>query len=129
MCPSTIHNSRAIYKIASMPGDGIGPEVIDAGIQVLNKLSAVRGDFEFDFKPFAWGSDAYKRTGQYIPDGGLKLLRKYDAIFFGAVGHPGKCLVDKLPPLHPMLTSCRRPRSCVSLGTSIGYLPVLPAVR
>ncbi|KAL8866337.1 MAG: hypothetical protein Q9174_006366 [Haloplaca sp. 1 TL-2023] len=88
MSPSTVHSSRAIYKVAYMPGDGIGPEVIDAGIQVLNKLSAVRGDFEFDFKYFAWGSDAYKRTGKYIPDGGLKMLRKYDSILFGAVGHP-----------------------------------------
>lgn len=89
MSPSTIHNVRHIYKIASIPADGIGPEVIDAGIQVLNKLAQVLGEFEFHFEHFDWGSDVYKKTGKYIPDGGLESLKKYDAIIFGAVEDRG----------------------------------------
>lgn len=79
-----------MYKIASIPADGIGPEVINAGIRVLNKLAAVLGDFEFHFDHFGWSTDVYKKTGKYIPDGGLESLRKYDAILFGAVGDPGE---------------------------------------
>jgi len=73
------------YRIAAIPGDGIGNEVIPAGIEVLNKLAS---GFELQFKTFDWGSDRYKRTGAYIPDGGLDELKKFDAIFFGAVGAP-----------------------------------------
>jgi tartrate dehydrogenase/decarboxylase/D-malate dehydrogenase len=73
------------YRIASIPGDGIGNEVIPAGIEVLNKLAS---GFELQFKTFDWGSDRYKRTGAYIPEGGLEELKKFDAIFFGAVGAP-----------------------------------------
>ncbi len=90
MSPSTIHSVRKIYKIASIPADGIGPEVIRAGIQVLNKLASVLGEFEFHFNDFEWGSKVYKKTGQYIPEGGLDSLRDYNAILFGAVGDPGK---------------------------------------
>ncbi|KAI4184599.1 MAG: hypothetical protein L6R41_004625 [Letrouitia leprolyta] len=86
MSPSTIHDVRRLYKIASIPADGIGPEVISAGIQVLNKLAAVLGEFEFHFEHFDWSSETYKKTGQYIPDGGLESLREYNAILFGAVG-------------------------------------------
>ena len=73
------------YRIAAIPGDGIGNEVIPAGIEVLNKLAS---GFELQFKTFDWGSDRYKRTGAYIPEGGLEELKKFDAIFFGAVGAP-----------------------------------------
>lgn len=64
-------------------------EVINAGIQVLNKLAAVLGEFEFYFDHFDWSSDIYKRTGKYIPDGGLESLKAYDAILFGAFGDQG----------------------------------------
>ncbi|KAL8935181.1 MAG: hypothetical protein Q9216_005551 [Gyalolechia sp. 2 TL-2023] len=86
MSPSTIHDVRRIYKIASIPADGIGPEVISAGIQVLNKLAAVSGEFEFQFEHLDWGSETYKRIGRYIPIDGLESLKKYNAILFGAVG-------------------------------------------
>ncbi|KAL2037571.1 hypothetical protein N7G274_009684 [Stereocaulon virgatum] len=76
------------YRIASIPGDGIGPEVISAGITVLKKLATVLGSFNLQFNHFAWSSDYYKKHGHYIPDGGLEDLKKYDAIFFGAVGAP-----------------------------------------
>jgi tartrate dehydrogenase/decarboxylase/D-malate dehydrogenase len=75
------------YRIASIPGDGIGNEVIPAGLEVLQALSVKEG---FSIKPahFDWSSERFKKTGAYIPDGGLAELRKFDAIFFGAVGAP-----------------------------------------
>lgn len=94
MSPSTIHSVRHIYRIASIPADGIGPEVIGAGIEVLTKLAQVLGEFEFHFEHFDWGSDVYKKTGKYIPDGGLESLKKYNAILFGAVGDQGNPNLD-----------------------------------
>jgi tartrate dehydrogenase/decarboxylase/D-malate dehydrogenase len=73
------------YRIASIPGDGIGNEVIPAGIEVLQKLAV---DFRLEFKDFNWSSKRYVETGAYIPEGGLEELKKFDAIFFGAVGAP-----------------------------------------
>jgi tartrate dehydrogenase/decarboxylase/D-malate dehydrogenase len=74
------------YKIAAIPGDGIGVEVIAAGVEVLQALAARRGTFTMDFEHFDWGSKRYLREGQYIPEGGLESLKAFDAIFFGAVG-------------------------------------------
>ncbi|RAS26278.1 MULTISPECIES: tartrate dehydrogenase [unclassified Pseudomonas] len=74
------------YKIAAIPGDGIGVEVIAAGVEVLQALAARRGTFTMDFEHFDWGSERYLREGQYIPEGGLESLKAFDAIFFGAVG-------------------------------------------
>ncbi|HET9383606.1 MAG TPA: isocitrate/isopropylmalate family dehydrogenase, partial [Gemmatimonadales bacterium] len=73
------------YRIAAIPGDGIGNEVIPAGIHVLNTLT---DGFRLEFQHFDWSSKRYVETGRYIPDGGLEELRKFDAIFFGAVGAP-----------------------------------------
>ena len=73
------------YRIASIPGDGIGNEVIPAGIEVLQKLAV---DFRLEFKDFNWSSKRYVEAGSYIPEGGLAELKKFDAIFFGAVGAP-----------------------------------------
>ena len=78
------------YKIACIPADGIGPEVIDAGVKVLEALSAASKSFSLDFEHYDWSSETYKKTGKYIPDNGLEELKKHDAIFFGAVGAPGK---------------------------------------
>ncbi|HJS38002.1 MAG TPA: tartrate dehydrogenase [Burkholderiales bacterium] len=75
------------YRIAAIPGDGIGNEVIPAGIEVLEALSAKDG-FRLAFEHFDWSSARYQRTGAYIPEGGLEKLRTFDAIFFGAVGAP-----------------------------------------
>ncbi|KIX04171.1 tartrate dehydrogenase [Rhinocladiella mackenziei CBS 650.93] len=74
------------YNIASIPADGIGPEVISAGIRVLNTLSSTFSTFKFNFSHFPWSSDTYLETGRYIPEGGLDELRKFNAILFGAVG-------------------------------------------
>ena len=75
------------YRIAAIPGDGIGTEVIPAGIEVLQALSS-REQFSIEFTSFDWSSARYVRTGSYIPQGGLDQLKKFDAIFFGAVGAP-----------------------------------------
>jgi isocitrate/isopropylmalate dehydrogenase len=81
--------SRPRYKIASIPADGIGPEVISAGIQVLEKLSATLKIFDLDFTHFEWSSDYYRKHGRYLPDDALDKMRKFNAILFGAVGAPG----------------------------------------
>jgi tartrate dehydrogenase/decarboxylase/D-malate dehydrogenase len=75
------------YRIASIPGDGIGNEVIPAGIEVIEKLCSLEG-FSAQFTHFDWSSKRYRETGRYIPEGGLEVLRNFDAIFFGAVGAP-----------------------------------------
>jgi tartrate dehydrogenase/decarboxylase / D-malate dehydrogenase len=75
------------YSIAAMGGDGIGPEVVSAGVKVLHALAA-GGGFAFDVTDFDWGSDRYRRTGRFMPEDGLKQLEGFDAIYFGAVGDP-----------------------------------------
>jgi tartrate dehydrogenase/decarboxylase/D-malate dehydrogenase len=75
------------YKIAAIPGDGIGPEVISAGLEVL-QLCAQRDGFALDVTPFDWGSDYYRKHGVMMPADGLAQLRGIDAIYFGAVGAP-----------------------------------------
>jgi tartrate dehydrogenase/decarboxylase/D-malate dehydrogenase len=75
------------YRIASIPGDGIGNEVIPAGIEVVSHLSLLER-FEIAFENLDWSSARYKETGAYIPAGGLEKLKGFDAIFFGAVGAP-----------------------------------------
>ncbi|MBX9964403.1 MAG: tartrate dehydrogenase [Burkholderiales bacterium] len=74
------------YKIAAIPGDGIGKEVIAAGIEVLDALAQADGSFALDFEHFDWGSDYYLKHGRMMADDGLEHLKPFDAIFFGAVG-------------------------------------------
>ena len=76
------------YKVAAIGGDGIGPEVIDAGLQVLDLLARREGGFELKVERFAWGSDYYKKHGRMMPADGLDTLEPFDAIYFGAVGAP-----------------------------------------
>jgi tartrate dehydrogenase/decarboxylase/D-malate dehydrogenase len=75
------------HRIAAIPGDGIGNEVIPAGLQVLNALAA-KESFSLETISFDWSSELYKKSGAYIPGGGLDELKRFDAIFFGAVGAP-----------------------------------------
>ena len=82
------------YKIASIPGDGIGPEVIEAAITVLQKLASTLGTFSIQCEHLPWSSEYYKVHGRYIPEGGLEELRKYDAILFGSVGDPGAAVLN-----------------------------------
>ena len=76
------------YRIAAIPGDGIGTEVIAAGLEVLAVLAERDKGFRLKVEHFPWSSDYYLKHGHYIPDGGLDKLRTFDAIFFGAVGAP-----------------------------------------
>jgi tartrate dehydrogenase/decarboxylase/D-malate dehydrogenase len=75
------------YRIAAIPGDGIGNEVIPAGLEVLNALAS-KEKFSLEITSFDWSSERYKKAGAYIPEGGLDKLKGFDAIFFGAVGAP-----------------------------------------
>jgi len=76
------------YSIAAIPADGIGPEVISSGVRVLEALAQRAGDLAFTVKTFDWGSDYYKKHGVMMPADGLAALKKFDAIYFGAVGAP-----------------------------------------
>lgn len=75
-----------VHKIAAIPADGIGTEVIAAGLEVLEALAQEDGGFKLEVEHFPWGSDYYLEHGSYIPEGGLERLKAFDAIFFGAVG-------------------------------------------
>ena len=74
------------YRIACIPGDGIGKEVIPAGQQVLEALASSLGSFKFEFESFGWGGDWYRKHGVMMPADGLEPLRKKDAILFGSAG-------------------------------------------
>jgi tartrate dehydrogenase/decarboxylase/D-malate dehydrogenase len=76
------------YRIAAIPADGIGPEVIDAGLQALEALEQRSGGFRLSVQSFDWGSDYYKANGRMMPEDGIDQLKGFDAIFFGAVGAP-----------------------------------------
>jgi len=76
------------YRIALVPGDGIGKEVVPAGRQVLEALAASESGFQFDFEAFPWGGDYYRQHGEMMPANGLDALRAKDAILFGSAGDP-----------------------------------------
>jgi len=76
------------YKIAAIPADGIGEEVIAATIETMGALQQRFADLEFEFKHYDWGSDYYKKNGIMMPENGLEELKQSDAILFGAVGAP-----------------------------------------
>jgi tartrate dehydrogenase/decarboxylase / D-malate dehydrogenase len=76
------------YAIATIPGDGIGKEVVPAGAEVLNALAAAGGNFRFEFENFGWGGDWYRAHGEMMPADGLEALKHKDAILFGSAGDP-----------------------------------------
>ncbi|TWI56150.1 tartrate dehydrogenase [Halalkalibacter nanhaiisediminis] len=78
-----------VHKIAVIPGDGIGPEVIDEGVKVLQRIAELDGSFTFEFDYFPWGCEYYAKNGKMMDDNGLDILKNYDAIYLGAVGFPG----------------------------------------
>ena len=80
------HDIMRVHRIAAIGGDGIGPEVIQAGLEVLDTCATSDGGFRLEVEHFPWSSEHYLKHGKYIPDGGLEKLRKFSAIFFGAVG-------------------------------------------
>jgi len=111
------------YRIAAIPGDGIGVEVIAAGLKVLEVLAGRDRGFRLRVEHFPWGSDYYLEHGCYIPEGGLDELRRFDAIFFGAVGSPRV-------PDHVSLWGLRLP-ICQGFDQYANVRParVLPGVR
>jgi tartrate dehydrogenase/decarboxylase / D-malate dehydrogenase len=76
------------YRIAAIPGDGIGSEVVSAGIEVLNAVAARDGSFEFQVDHFDWGGEYYKKHGLMMPANGRDQIRDHHAILFGSAGHP-----------------------------------------
>lgn len=80
------------YRIASIPGDGIGVEVVSAAIKVVQKLSATLKTFTVEFTHIPWGTAYYKEHGRYVDEDVLNVLRGFDATLFGSVGAPGNYL-------------------------------------
>ncbi|MCM3087960.1 tartrate dehydrogenase [Bhargavaea ginsengi] len=78
------------FKIAVIPGDGIGKEVIKEGLRVLDHLAEEsNGKFAFEYDHFPWGCEYYLEYGKMMDEDGVEKMRDYDAIYFGAVGFPG----------------------------------------
>lgn len=76
------------YRIAAIPGDGIGKEVISAGCEVLEHMASQIQGLSFEIETFPWGSDRYIETGEMMPADALDTLRGFDAIYFGSAGDP-----------------------------------------
>jgi len=76
------------FKIAVIPGDGIGHEVVPEGLRVLEAAGKKFG-MSFDLTHFSWSCEGYAKTGRMMPEDGLEQLKKFDSIFLGAVGYPG----------------------------------------
>ena len=76
------------YKIAVIPGDGVGPEVLKEGMKVLKQAAACSGAFSFEDAWFPWGCGYYLETGRMMPEDGIRILKGFDAIYLGAVGDP-----------------------------------------
>jgi tartrate dehydrogenase/decarboxylase/D-malate dehydrogenase len=95
----------AEYKVAVIPGDGVGLEVIDEGKKALEAVASVIGDLSFQCTEFPWGSEFYRETGKLMPDNGIETLKAFDTILFGAVGDPN--IPDHIT-LHGLLLPMRR---------------------
>jgi len=110
------------YRIAVVPGDGIGWEIVPAGMQVLN-AAAERMDFELATETFPYGAAHYQKTGKFLPDDGLDTLREFDAIYFGAVGLPA---VDDTLPAKLFTFKIRK-----AFSQYVNYRParLLPGIR
>ena len=121
------------YRIASIPADGIGPEVISAGLEVLDAVAARDGAFSLTIDHYDWGSDRYRKHGAFMPPDGLAWLRTADAIYFGAVGDPnipdhvslwGLRLqicqgLDQYANVRPVRDSARREQATAQVGQAI----------
>ncbi len=79
---------KKTHRIATIPGDGIGKEVVPAGRQVLEAMAAADPSLSFEFEDFPWGGDYYRAHGRMMPVDGLDRLRGKDAILFGSAGDP-----------------------------------------
>jgi tartrate dehydrogenase/decarboxylase/D-malate dehydrogenase len=79
---------KRVHRIAVIPGDGIGKEVILEGIKCFNTISEVIENIQFEFEYFPWGSEYYLQQGRMMAEDGLEILKNFDAIYLGAVGDP-----------------------------------------
>jgi tartrate dehydrogenase/decarboxylase/D-malate dehydrogenase len=102
----------ANYKIAVIPGDGIGREVVPEGIRVLDAVGRRYG-ISFKWNTFPWSCETYKQTGVMMPEDGIEQLRSYDAIFLGAIGSPD--VPDHISLWGLLLPIRRRMQQCVNL--------------
>lgn len=93
------------YRVAVIPGDGIGQEVTPEGVRVLDAVSEACGTYKMHYEYFPWGCDYYLQHGLMMPENGLDILRPFDAIYFGAVGLP-KQVPDHVS-LHGLLIKIR----------------------
>jgi len=111
------------YRIAAIPADGIGLEIIPEGIRVLEALEKRTGSFRMTFETFPWGSEYYHAHGRMMPEDGLETLKAFDAIFFGSVGHPSV-------PDHISLWGLRLP-ICQGFDQYANVRParILPGIR
>jgi tartrate dehydrogenase/decarboxylase/D-malate dehydrogenase len=110
------------YRIAVIPGDGVGKEVIPAGQRVLE--AAVAGRAKLEWQVFPWGSDYYRETGSMMPADGVEQLRQFDAIYLGAVGDPPRI------PDHITLWGLILPiRKALDLYVNVRPVRLLPGVR
>ena len=87
-------SDKSTYRIAVIPGDGIGPEIVPAGVKVLD-AAAEAFDFELQYEEFTYGAGYYKETGAFMPSDALDVLKAFDSLYFGAVGLPD--VDDTLP--------------------------------
>ncbi len=85
------------YRIAVVPGDGVGKETIPEGLKALRAVASAE-HLELEFQQFQWGAEHYLETGEFMPADGMSRLQEFDAIYFGAVGHPQ--VDDSLPGRH-----------------------------
>ena len=76
-----------MYKIAVVPGDGTGPEVVVEGLKALEAVSQKVG-FKYETTEFDFGGDRYLRTNEILPESAVEDFRQFDAIYLGAIGHP-----------------------------------------
>lgn len=103
------------YKIAVVHGDGVGHEIVPAGISVLNR-AAQKFQFKLNYQEFPYGAGYYQKHGDFLPNNGLEVLKQFDAIYFGAVGLPE--VDDTLPAM--MYTF----RVRTSFNQYVNYRPV-----
>ncbi len=109
------------FRIAVIAGDGIGPEVVDASLPLIE--TAVGGDAALEWTAFPWGCDFYRATGRMMPEDGLDELRGFDAIFFGAVGRPD--VADHISVRELILPI----RQCFDQYVNLRPMRLLPGIR
>ncbi|NWG14462.1 MAG: tartrate dehydrogenase [Acidobacteria bacterium] len=111
------------YRIAVIPGDGIGEEVMPEGIRVLDAVSRRVGGFRLEYEHFPWGCRYYLENRRMMASDGLETLQSFDAIYFGAVGFPSV-------PDHVSLRGLRLP-ICQRLEQYVCYRPsrILPGIK